>query len=166
MARFHRFLATHRLPLQASSTIYTCSTGALACDASCCTGSHVTSCFGVSLSGGQKSSPESIAIVRSCPLEYSTEARSSSASFWIALQVVFSPFLPQDDENKLFLVMYQHGNSIWAGPPSSEVLHLMSTAADDAIVFAALSSKPSSLVCVFVGSRPAGWAALDVMVFS
>jgi hypothetical protein len=36
-------------------------------------------------------------------------------------QVVFSPFLPPEEDGKLFLVVYQHGNSIWAGPPSSEV---------------------------------------------
>lgn len=36
-------------------------------------------------------------------------------------QVVFSPFLPPEEDGKLFLVVYQHGNSIWAGPPASEV---------------------------------------------
>lgn len=36
-------------------------------------------------------------------------------------QIVFSPFLPPEEDGKLFLVVYQHGNSIWAGPPSSEV---------------------------------------------
>ena len=50
-------------------------------------------------------------------------------------QIVFSPFdkeggsgagsgLPPDkdaEETRLFLVIYQHGNSIWAGPPASAV---------------------------------------------
>jgi len=41
---------------------------------------------------------------------------------------VFSPFGkdmaasgPDSDEPRLFLVVYQHGNSIWAGPPASAV---------------------------------------------
>lgn len=38
---------------------------------------------------------------------------------WV--QVVFSPFLVPEEDGKLFLVVYQHGNSIWAGPPASEV---------------------------------------------
>jgi hypothetical protein len=42
-------------------------------------------------------------------------------------QVVFSPFLPREEDGKLFLVVYQHGNSIWAGPPSSEVSRAVKT---------------------------------------
>ena len=34
--------------------------------------------------------------------------------------MVFSPFLAPEEDGKLFLVVYQHGNSIWAGPPASE----------------------------------------------
>ena len=48
-----------------------------------------------------------------------------------ARQVVFSPFGkdmaasgPDSDEPRLFLVVYQHGNSIWAGPPASAVSRL------------------------------------------
>lgn len=40
------------------------------------------------------------------------------------VQVVFSPYAMSHadaEEQRLFMVVYQHGNTIWAGPPASMV---------------------------------------------
>lgn len=60
-------------------------------------------------------------------------------------QVVFSPFLPPEEDGKLFLVVYQHGNSIWAGPPSSEV----SRAVKPANLVCLCPMRQSAAMCIF-----------------